>query len=105
MMARLSALGKVPTRMPLFLEARKAFTRFLARDPARVETVQVFRGVARGKPEQQGLRIGDGTGAGTEKCSRDLAERGVDLAGGVNAADQAGNLGLFGTEPIAGEQI
>lgn len=105
MMARLSAVGKVPTRMSLFLEARNAFTGFLARNPAYVEAVQVFRGVARGKLEQQGFRIGHGAGAGTKKCRRDLPERGIDFLGGVNAMDKAGQLGLFGAEAIAGEQI
>ena len=91
--------------MPLFLETRNAFTGFLARNPARVEAVQIFYCVARGKLEQQGFRIGNGAGAGTEECGRDLVERGIHLRGGVNAMNQAGNLGLFGTEAIAGEQI
>ena len=66
-MARLRAVGKVPIRMPLFLEARNAFTGFLARNPARVEAVQVFYCVARGKPEQQGFRIGNGAGGGSQE--------------------------------------
>ena len=104
-MARYALSGRCQFGCPLFLEARNAFTGFLTRNPARVEAVQIFCCIALGKLEQQGFRIGNGAGGGSEECGCDLAECGIHLCVGVNAMNQAGNLGLFGAEAVAGEQI